>query len=114
MKDQRKEFKRKTQDKLKPNKTYSFSTGWFGRASEDGHNAKNTKVHCLRDGKPLCGYKPHKTMQYQFCSDSIMHSYIECPKCKEEAFQYEYIDKQWIKKLKQHTIYNSLNKYGKH
>ena len=81
-------------------KTYSFSTGWFGRASEQGHSAKSTKVHLLVNGKPVCGYKPHKTMQFQWCASSIMNSYIECSECKEKATEYEYKDKQWVKKTK--------------
>lgn len=86
---------------MKISKTYSFSTGWYGRATEHGHSAKSTKVHLLVNGKPVCGYKPHKTMQFQWCSYSTM--YIECDECKKRALEFEWKGNSWVKKLKTTT-----------
>jgi hypothetical protein len=61
------------------------STGWFGRPSTSEHGARSTKVHAVVDGRVLCGYRPHHTMIYQWCSASINFRYLECPRCKEKA-----------------------------
>jgi len=63
--------------------------GYFGRAHENGHSVKNSKVHAIYKGRVLCGYKPHETMKFQWCSTDVMFSYIECPICKKKA------DKIW-------------------
>lgn len=57
-------------------------TGYFGRATEGGHRAARSGVHFTEDGKPVCGYKPAKAMQFQFCSQGFHWPYIECEKCK--------------------------------
>lgn len=67
-----------------------IQTGYFARATEKGHKAAWTKVHLVRDGKPLCGYKPHKTMQFQWNSNGVHLPYVECDKCKENIrYQFE-------------------------
>jgi len=59
-------------------------TGWFGRATEDGHNTARSGVHFIEGGKPVCGYKPAKAMLFQFCSQGFNWPYIECEKCKQK------------------------------
>lgn len=57
-------------------------TGYFARASEDGHKAMSTKhVHFVEDRKPICRYKPHETMRFQFCSVGFYDGYASCPEC---------------------------------
>lgn len=65
----------------------TYGVGYFARANEDGHTAKWTKTHCIASGKGtcLCGYRPHKTMKYQFCAARIELDYIECSRCLERA-----------------------------
>lgn len=59
-------------------------TGYFGRPSISGkQSGKWTKVHITCNGKPLCGYRPHKTMSFQWNSSGINLGYTECDKCKE-------------------------------
>ena len=58
-------------------------TGYFARATEKGHNSKSTQVHIENEGKGLCGYKPHKTMKFQWCAADVYLSYVECNKCKK-------------------------------
>lgn len=63
------------------------STGYFGRPSPvPGGTGISTNVHYVgADGKPVCGYKPHKTMEFQWCSDGLNFQYLECKGCKEWA-----------------------------
>lgn len=70
-----------------------FITGWFGRAHEDNHSSISTKVHVVKlSGGTLCGYKPHKTMKFQFCSTGIVLGYVECPTCEKKAGKLMKID----------------------
>jgi len=63
-------------------------TGYFSRAHEDGHSAKSTIVHIVDSyNKPICGYKPHKTMQFLLCAYGIYFPYVECKKCKEKIMK---------------------------
>jgi hypothetical protein len=71
----------------------SYRTGYFGRPSDNGLSAKWTFVHVVKDGKPICGYKPHPTMSFQFNADYIKYDYIECKKCKEKANKLLYSNK---------------------
>ena len=77
----------------KPEEDRHYGTGWFGRPQQHGsHYARWTKVHVVvvtdglgEIGRVLCGYKPHRTMEYQFCTRGIRFDYIESPRCKERA-----------------------------
>lgn len=73
-------LKNKTMNAIK-----NYATGWFGRPSTELHKAAATMVHVIADGKPICGYAPHKTMAFQFCSNGINYQYTECPACKLSA-----------------------------
>jgi hypothetical protein len=71
--------------------------GYFGRANENGHSARHTKTHVINDRKVLCGYKPHKTMMFQWCSNGLgFPSTIECVSCKEKAKKI--LEKEYSKK----------------
>lgn len=61
--------------------------GWFGRPFNYKHKSLATKTHIVNEEKVLCGYKPHKTMEFQWCKtiegiDEL--DYVECNKCKEK------------------------------
>lgn len=59
-----------------------MKTGYFARAHEDGHDSRWTNVHVIdNEGMPICGYKPHKTMQFCFNAEGIYMPYVECKKC---------------------------------
>lgn len=63
-----------------------YQTGWYGRASEHGRRAISTKyTHVVKDGRPICGYRPHPTMQFQFCAGYLCLEYVNCPTCLEKA-----------------------------
>ena len=63
-----------------------MKTGYFARAHEDGHSAKSTQVHIVDyKNKPICRYKPHKTMQFLCCAAGIVINYVKCKECKEKG-----------------------------
>jgi len=58
-------------------------TGYFARASGEGGKQVVTNVHVTRnDNSPICGYKPHVTLRFQWCANRIVPNYVECKKCK--------------------------------
>jgi hypothetical protein len=57
-------------------------TGYYARASEDGHRASQSKAHIVLEGNPVCGYKPHKTMQFCWCANGVVEEYVDCVKCR--------------------------------
>jgi len=63
-------------------KVFRATTGYFGRATELGHNAKSTMVHLVQGSQGLCGYRPHPSMKLQVCAPYPELSYLECDKCK--------------------------------
>lgn len=69
----------------KPDKQ-ALETGWFGRAAEKGHRAARSRyVHLYNRsiGACLCGYRPHKTMHFQFNAAYVELNYVDCPKCRK-------------------------------
>lgn len=57
------------------------STGWWGiPGQKDG--GRNSRVHAVSDGKPICGQKFHPEAEYQWCCDGLNRDYLECEKCK--------------------------------
>lgn len=68
----------------------AIHTGFYARANQNGLTAKYTKTHLVCDGKPLCGYVPHKTMEFQMNAMHIHLPYLECKKC-EDALKYHYV-----------------------
>lgn len=62
-----------------------MKTGYFARATEEGHKALFTQVQIVNGyNKPLCRYKPHGTLHFLWCANCVQLSYVECKKCKEE------------------------------
>lgn len=57
-----------------------LSTGWWGIP---GRENSTSKVHAVKDGKPICGKSPHPKSQYQWCCHGFNREYIECQKCRE-------------------------------
>ena len=53
--------------------------GWYGIPGESSEK-HSTRTHLIRDGKPLCGYKPSKRHQLQDCGTSALSS-VECKSC---------------------------------
>jgi len=56
-------------------------TGYYAKVANVGRCWSG--VHLVANGKPICGYKPAKTMSFQMCSPFVVQEYIECKKCKE-------------------------------
>lgn len=76
------------QNNIMKTEIISRATGWYGRANEDKHTAKHTKVHFVKNFKPLCGYRPHKSMSFQWNSThSYVFDYVECAECKRRAIK---------------------------
>lgn len=73
-----------------------IQTGYFARATEKGHKAAYTKIHLTLDGKPMCGYKPHKTMQFVWNAQGAHKPYVECNKCKEKYDVHYIIEESLI------------------
>jgi hypothetical protein len=63
---------------------YAVSTGYYAKV-----HGKHTMVHLVDEGKPMCGYKPAKSMQFQCCAPFPHLEYVECKKCKEK-FEKKY------------------------
>ena len=83
------------------------ATGYFGRAGGSDGKAVATKVHYIKpNGKVACGYKPHKTFQFQFCAHGINYPYIECKGCRawvrdiEQSRKDQGIEKEKEKAMK--------------
>jgi len=62
--------------------------GYFARATEGKKTAKTTMTHVIHLGKVLCRYKPHKTMNFQWCSMGINERTFETIECKECRKKY--------------------------
>lgn len=95
-----------------------MKTGYFARATEEGHRAKSTQVHIVDNyGKSLCRYRPHLTMKFQWCSGGVNLSYVECKECRKNYLIKEYIQnkksiEQITKELKIGS-YIKTDKYAK-
>jgi hypothetical protein len=67
-----------------------MTIGYFGRPFNFKHKSLSTKTHIVENNKVLCGYKPHKTLSFQWCSfvsNERTVDMVECPKCKEKAIK---------------------------
>jgi hypothetical protein len=56
--------------------------GYFGRPFNKDHKSFTTKTHIVENSKVLCGYKPHKTLEFLWCAYNNL-DYVECDKCKK-------------------------------
>ncbi len=61
-----------------------MAIGWFGRPTSKGQKALTTNTHVIiKKGICLCGYRPHESLKFQWCTDSnLSMDLIECSKCK--------------------------------
>lgn len=60
-------------------------TGYFARASGEpkGSKALSTNVHVTDNNtNPICGYKPHRTLRFQWCANRLVKNYVECATCR--------------------------------
>lgn len=58
----------------------NISVGWFGIPGRNGG-----RVHVVRNGKLLCGEKPHPKAEYFQNAPYLLFEYVECLRCKERA-----------------------------
>jgi hypothetical protein len=56
-----------------------MKTGFYGRPG----SYLESKVHIVQGRKPLCGYKPGKTMKFQWCGTGAIIHYVDCEKCRQ-------------------------------
>ena len=65
------------------NSVVSMRTGYFGRASGEGGKALVTNVHVTNNSdNPICGYKPHPTLRFQWCANRLVFHYVGCSTCR--------------------------------
>lgn len=58
-----------------------YATGWFGVPGRQGG-----QVHLLKDGKALCGLKPHPRAEFFCNAESVVYEWVECKRCQEWAW----------------------------
>jgi len=54
-----------------------MKTGYYATPRSE----RKFKVHIVKGRKPLCGYKPGRTMKFIKCAVGIFLPYITCSKC---------------------------------
>lgn len=59
-----------------------FQTGYYG---EPGSAKGNFTVHVVRDWQPICGWRPRRELEFQFCANGVRYEMIECEGCKKKA-----------------------------
>ena len=59
-----------------------LQTGWYGIPSREGGSVH---VLSLVTNRPLCGMKPHRKAEFQWCAHGVNFSYVECKRCNERA-----------------------------
>ena len=56
-------------------------------------NGRYTKVHVVKDGKPICNSRISEGMIFQWCAhfssrftdgSGVLHKYVECEHCKRK------------------------------
>jgi hypothetical protein len=65
-----------------------MTVGYFGRAFTSKHKSLTTKTHIVDNDKVLCGYKPHKTMSFQWCIIGEGIDRLDCVECNECKKRY--------------------------
>lgn len=61
---------------------FNVATGYFG---VPGSSKGNFTVHAVGDDGPLCGWRPRKSMEFQWCAHGIVWGFLECEGCKKAA-----------------------------
>lgn len=59
-----------------------FSTGYYG---VPGNLRGSFTIHLITDEGPVCGWRPRREMEFQWCAHRIHYEMIECEKCKQRA-----------------------------
>ena len=67
----------------------AYITGYYAQTPKPGGVGRSTNVHVAKDGKPICGYRPHESYKFQWCAHGIYAPYIECKRCKEISLELE-------------------------
>lgn len=57
---------------------FAVATGYYGIP---GATRGNFTVHVVQDG-PICGWKPRREMEFQWCAWGVVLSYVECASCR--------------------------------
>jgi hypothetical protein len=60
-----------------------MTIGYFGRAFNFKHKSLTTKTHIVNNDRVLCGYKPHKTLSFQWCIIGVGINKLDIVECKE-------------------------------
>ena len=61
-----------------------IATGYYG---VPGSAKGNFTVHAVQDGSPMCGWRPRKGMEFQWCAWGFQWKFIQCERCKAKAAQ---------------------------
>jgi hypothetical protein len=60
------------------------ATGYFRKVSASIQKKAGTEIHyIMSNGKCACGYKPHPSMEFVWCSDGSVLDFLECSKCRQ-------------------------------
>lgn len=64
--------------------THSFVLGWFGRNGLSREQQRHPRVHIVRrsDKRPLCGIALGVQQKYQWASDGVVLTHVECTRCR--------------------------------
>ncbi len=54
-------------------------TGYWGNERQTVSH-----VHVAKDGKPICGYKPARSMRFHICAFGVYRPYVKCKRCLEK------------------------------
>jgi hypothetical protein len=66
-------------------------TGYYG---VPGSNRGKFTVHLAHESRPVCGYRPPKAAEFQWCADGIRLGMIECSTCKRKAAELMKIERR--------------------
>ena len=58
-----------------------YETGYYGVPG----SYRVSMVHLVRDGRPVCGFRPVPASEFQWCCHGINIVYLRCPRCLEHA-----------------------------
>jgi hypothetical protein len=58
---------------------FSVITGYAAKVATVGRCT--SQVHIFKGRRAICGYKPAKEMEIQFCANGIEINYVECKSC---------------------------------
>lgn len=65
----------------------SAVTGYFGIP---GSSRGSFTVHIVAVSGPLCGWRPRKEMEFQWCAGGIKWDFVECDRCKRAVKNFSH------------------------